>query len=328
MGGTTRTRPSPTGMDLAFCALGRVVDRSGTGPDRTWLIAIAAALWGTDALLRQPLAGQLPPATIVFWEHLLIVVVLVPFLPSAVRAFRAASPTSRWALLVIGAGSSAIATALFTAAFRYGDPVTPLVLQKLQPVIAVIAAAVLIGERVRRGYWLFAVPALAGAWLMAFPNPFEVAPRAVTAALLAIGAAALWAIGTVLGRLVSVRTSSRDVTVLRFAIGLPASAIVLLLQGSPVAVTAAQFGPLVLLALIPGLLGLALYYIGLRSTAAARATLAEMAFPVTAALIGVFVLGAHLVWNQWLGLAVVVVAVTALGLRERSNKPVVEATAA
>ncbi|MHA6779995.1 DMT family transporter [Pseudonocardia saturnea] len=293
------------------------------GSDRTWLVALAAALWGTDALLRQPLAGALPAATIVFWEHLIIVVVLVPFLPAATRAFRAASGRERASLVVIGAGASAVATALFTQAFRYGDPVTPVVLQKLQPLIAVVVAAALIGERVRGGYWLFAVPALAGAWLMAFRDPFSAAPQAVTAALLAVGAAALWAVGTVLGRLVSVRIASRDVTVLRFAIGLPASAVVLALTGGPVAVTPAQLGPLALLALIPGLLGLTLYYVGLRSTPAARATLAEMAFPVTAALIGVTLLGTDLVPTQWLGLAVIVASVTALGLRERGERPVV-----
>jgi DME family drug/metabolite transporter len=304
------------------------VDRRGSAPDRTWLIAIAAAMWGTDGLLRQPLAGQLPAATVVFWEHLLIVAVLLPFLPSAARAFRAASGRERVALVLIGAGASAVATALFTQAFRYGDPVTPLVLQKLQPVIAVVAAALLLGERMRRGYWLFAVPALAGAWLMAFPDPLSAAPKAVAAALLAVGAAALWAIGTVLGRMVSVRIASRDVTVLRFAIGLPASAIVLLAQGAPVAVTTAQLGPLVLLALVPGMLGLTLYYIGLRSTAAARATLAELAFPVTAALIGVGLLGTRLEPSQWFGLLVVVASVTALGLRERSPQPVVRVDAA
>jgi drug/metabolite transporter (DMT)-like permease len=299
------------------------VDRPANAPDRTWLIAVAAALWGTDGLLRQPLTGQLPAATIVFWEHLLIVVVLVPFLPSAVRAFRAATTRQRVALIVIGAGASAVATVLFTEAFAYGDPVTPLVLQKLQPLIAVVAAALLIGERMHRGYWMFAVPALVGAWLMAFPDPLAAAPQAVAAALLAVAAAALWAIGTVLGRMVSVRITSRDVTTLRFAIGLPASAVVLAVQGAPVAVTPAQLGPLVLLALVPGLLGLALYYIGLRATAAARATLAELAFPVTAALIGVGFLGTHLQPTQWIGLLVVVASVAALGLRERSPRPVV-----
>ncbi|CAA9435198.1 MAG: Permease of the drug/metabolite transporter (DMT) superfamily [uncultured Pseudonocardia sp.] len=298
------------------------------GPDRTWLVALAAALWGTDALLRAPLAGALPASTIVFWEHVVIVVVLVPLLPAALRAFRAASHRDRAALVVIGAGASAVATALFTEAFRFGDPVTPVVLQKLQPLIAVAVAALLLGERVRSGYWLFAVPALAGAWFMAFRDPFSAAPQAVTAALLAVGAAALWALGTVLGRLVGPRIAPRDVTVLRFAIGLPASAVVLAVDGGPLAVTPAQLGPLVLLALVPGLLGLALYYVGLRTTPAARATLAEMAFPVTAVLIGVAFLGAQPAWTQWLGLAVVVASVTALGLRERGRAPVVTAAAA
>jgi DME family drug/metabolite transporter len=309
--------------------LSTVVDHDGDRrtADRTWLVAVAAALWGTDGLLRLPLVGQLPAATIVFWEHLLIVLVLVPFLPSAVRTFRSATPRERLALVVIGVGASAVATALFTQAFTYGDPVTPLVLQKLQPVVAVLAAAALLGERFRAGYWMFAVPALIGAWLVAFPDPLSVAPTAVVAALLAVGAAVLWAIGTVLGRMVSVRLPSRDVTVLRFAIGLPAAALVLLLNGAPIAITPAQFGPLVLLALVPGLLGLSLYYLGLRATAASRATLAELAFPVTAALIGVTLLDRDLSVTQWIGLVVVVAAVTALGLRERSAEPVVVAPA-
>lgn len=294
-------------------------------PDRTGLVALAAALWGTDALLRAPLSGQLPAATVVFWEHLISVLVLAPWLPAAWRAFRAATPGQRWALVGIGAGASAVATTLFTEALRLGDPITALVLQKLQPLVAIAAATALLGERLRPGYWAFAVPALVGAWLMAFADPLDVRPRAAAAALLAVGAAVLWAVGTVLGRLVSGGMSSWDITVLRFGLGLPAAAVVLLVTGAPVAVSVPQLGPLVALALIPGLLSLVLYYRGLRATAASRATLAELTFPVTAALLGVGALGATLSATQWLGLAVVVASVTALGLRERSRRPVVKA---
>jgi drug/metabolite transporter (DMT)-like permease len=291
--------------------------------DRTWLVAVAAALWGADGLLRAPLAGALPAATVVFWEHLFAVLVLLPFLPSAFRAFRAASVRERVALVVIGAGSSALATALFTAAFATGDALTPLVLQKLQPLVAVVAAALLLGERVRGGYWLFAVPALVGAWLVAFPDPFAVELGELGAAGLAVAAAVLWGLGTVLGRLVGVRTAPRDVTVLRFAVGLPAAALIVGVQGAPLAITGSQVLPLVLLALIPGLLALVLYYLALKDTAAARATLAELSFPATATILGIAFLGVHPSVTQWLGLAVVVVAITALGLRERSAEPVV-----
>ena len=61
-----------------------VIDRAPVrAPDRTWLVAAAAALWGTDALLRKPLADALPAATVVFWEHAITLVVLLPWLPAA-----------------------------------------------------------------------------------------------------------------------------------------------------------------------------------------------------------------------------------------------------
>lgn len=294
-------------------------------PDRTWLVACAAALWGTDGLLRKPLADVLPAASVVFWEHVIIVAVLLPFVPSALRAFVAATGRQQAALVAIGVGASAVATALFTAAFRLGGPITPLVLQKLQPVFAVLAAYLLLRERLRPGYFVFAVPALAGAWLLAFRDPLSVQVAAAKAALLALGAAGLWAGGTVLGRMVAVSMSPRDVTVLRFVFGLPAAAVVLQLTHARLAVGWDNATGLVLLALIPGLLALSLYYIGLRATPASRATLAELAFPVTAALVGVGLLGARLTWTQWLGFAVVVVSVTALGWHERvrSARPMV-----
>ncbi|WP_081855533.1 DMT family transporter [Saccharopolyspora rectivirgula] len=288
--------------------------------DRTWLVAVATAMWGTDALWRKPLATELPSASVVFWEHLIIVALLSPFLPRAWRALAACDWRQRLAVITIGAGSSALATALFTTAFKFGDPVTPLVLQKLQPIIAAFASFVLLGERLRGRYFWFAVPAITGAWLLAFPNPLDIQVSQAVPALLALGAAVLWAAGTVLGRFVSRDVAARDVTVLRFSIGLPTAAVVLLTTGAPVAVGWGNALGLLLLALIPGLLALWLYYLGLRATPAARATLAELSFPATAAIVGVFVLGAELTASQWIGFATVVLVVAGLGWHERVSK--------
>jgi drug/metabolite transporter (DMT)-like permease len=285
--------------------------------DRTWLVALSAALWGTDGLLRKPLADVLPAATVVFWEHAIVFVVLLPWLPMALRALRRCSWRERLAIAAVGVGASALATALFTQAFAVGDPVTPLVLQKFQPVFAILAAWLLLGERIRRGYLAFAIPAIAGAWLLTFPNPFQIQITAAESALLALGAAALWAGGTVLGRLVSERLSAWEVTVLRYVFGLLGASAIVLVQGTPVGVHSGDILGLVLLALVPGLLALGLYYIGLQATPAARATLAELAFPATAAILGVTVLGATFTLSQWIGFAVVVLAVTGLGWHER-----------
>ena len=49
------------------------------------------------------------------------------------------------------------------------EVVTPVVLQKVQPIVAVIAARIILGERVRPRFALYLGPALVGAWLIGVP---------------------------------------------------------------------------------------------------------------------------------------------------------------
>ena len=69
---------------------------------------------------------------------------------------------------------------------------------------------------------------------------------------------------------------------------------------------------------------LVLYYIALRRTPASRAALAELAFPLTAAAVGVTLLDGRLDASQWLGFAVVLTSVVSLALHEhRARRPAV-----
>jgi drug/metabolite transporter (DMT)-like permease len=286
-----------------------------------WAVAAAAGLWGTSALMREPLSAVLPAPTIVFYEHAVITLLLLPWAVPAFRSLADAGPRVIAAMAVVGGGSSALATTLFTLAFTTGDPVTPQVLQKLQPLFAIVLAVAVLGERLTPRFALYAVPALAGAWLLAFPDPLAVDLASARAALLAVGAAALWAAGTVLGRLAGTRMSFMHVTTVRFTIALPVALGITLATGSTLAIGAAQIPLLVTLALVPGLLALSLYYWGLSRTAASRATLAELAFPLVSALVGVAVLGAEPTWSQWTGAAVVLVSVTAMALSRSRTRP-------
>lgn len=293
--------------------------------DGTWLVALAAVLWGTDGLFRLSLAQSTPATTIVLAEHAILVLLTLPWLTSAVRAARLVCTPADWAaLLVIGAGASAGATFLFTRAFTYGDPITPLALQKMQPLFATAGAALLLGERLRPRFGLFLVVALASGWLLAFADPLHVTIAGVVSALLALGAAALWAAGTVAGRLVSGRLGYRDLTTLRFAIGLPTALILTAWYGDRLAPRSGDLPALVGLAIVPGLLALLLYYRGLRRTPAARATLAELAFPATAAVVGVVFLDHPLGLSQWLGLVLLSATVVGFARHERrGRKPAV-----
>ena len=129
-------------------------------PGATLLVAVAASLWGLDAWIRAPLAQSTAVATIVFGEHVLLVLLTLPFLAGALVAVVRLGWRHVVAAVVIGAGSSALATILFTQAFVDGhDFVTPVVLQKVQPIVAVVCAGLILGERPRRSFAFFFVPA-------------------------------------------------------------------------------------------------------------------------------------------------------------------------
>ena len=279
-------------------------------------VALAAALWGTDALFRRGLALNLPSTTVVFAEHVILTVVTLPWLLRALPALRRFGGRQWAAAIVIGAGASAVATALFTAAVSYGNPTTPLLLQKLQPLVAVLGARLMLGERLLPRYWAYFAVAVAGAYLVSFADPARVSIAAVAPAVLAVGAAALWGLGTVLGRYLSTRIEFQHLTALRFAIGLPASGlmVVLFAQDPALALQGSYILPLLLLSLVPGLLALLLYYRGLRRTPAAAATLAELAFPLTAILVNYLAFGTTLSPTQWLGAVLLAGAVMAMGL--------------
>ncbi|MGH2776754.1 MAG: DMT family transporter [Actinomycetota bacterium] len=290
------------------------------------LVAGAAALWGSDALFRRGLALELPAAAVVFVEHAILVALTAHLLLRGARAARSFTVRDWVALLVIGVGASATATVLFTQAFTYGNPTTPLLLQKLQPLIAVVGARLLLGERLMPRYALYFLAALAGAYLISFPDPLDVTVEALTPALLAIGAAALWGMGTVLGRHLSIKIDFGSLTALRFAVGLPAAAIILQVQGefsSLAAIDGSSFLALVLLAIVPGLLAILIYYRGLRQTPASAATLAELAFPLTAVAVNYVVFGTQLAATQWLGMGILMATITIMGLRSaRGNRAV------
>lgn len=281
------------------------------------LVALAATTWGSDGLFRRGLALELPAGTVVMVEHIILVLITLPLLVRAVPVTKAFTPLDWISLVVIGAGASALATVLFTQAFVYGDPNTPLLLQKLQPLFAIGGATLLLGERLLARFGVYLICALAGAYLITFPEPTSVSISAFAPVAFALGAAGLWGFGTVLGRHLTRKIQFAHLTALRFAMGLPATIVIVLIQDGGAAISTIggrDALALLLLALIPGLLGLLLYYRGLRETPASAATLAELAFPISAIVINYLAFEATLVSSQWVGVALLSATIVAMGL--------------
>ena len=288
----------------------------GTG---VLLVALGAALWGTDGVLRVPLLREMSPAAIVLGEHLILLLYSVPAVALGWGALRRLGGRGWGALLVIGWGGSALATLLFTAAFVAGGPTVAILLQKTQPLFAILLAHLVLGERLKLSYWPLFAAAMVGAYLVSFGNltPFvALGSEAAPGALLAIGAAALWGSSTALGRFVLRDVPFHALTGARLLLAvLPLGAIALAQGafGDLGAGFASQPGRLLLLALVPGLLALLLYYRGLSATRASHATLAELAFPATAVALNWAVLGVGVNPGQVVGFFVLWTAIYWLG---------------
>jgi drug/metabolite transporter, DME family len=281
------------------------------------LVSVAAAMWGLDGLIRRPLSSSTSAYTIVFGEHVVLVALTLPLLIPALRALWRAGPTYVAAGIAVGAGASAIATILFTKALFHGDFITVVVLQKAQPLIAVVGAWFVLGEQPRPGFAWFLLPALAGLWLIALPHPFDPHAHGLIPIAETLSAAALWGLGTVFGRFLGRRLAFEQVTTVRFAFGLVASACALPIVGASAFSSAHDSLWIALLALVTGLLALGLYYYGLRRTPALLAALGELAFPVTATLVGIYVFDDALRWTQWTGVALTVAVISLLPVRRR-----------
>ena len=281
------------------------------------LVALAAAMWGTDPILRKPLGATTTATTIVFGEHVILVLLTLPLLLPSLRALLKAGPRYVAAGIAIGAGASAIATILFTEALFNGDFITPVVLQKVQPLIAIAAAAFVLGERPRPRYAWFLLPALFGFWLVNQPHPLDPQAKGLIPIVQALGAAALWALGTVLGRYLGRKLEFQHILTVRFFFGLIASAILLPIMGAPAYAGLHDSLWIAYLAVVTGLLALGLYYYGLKRTPAVLSSLAELTYPAIAVIAGIYAYNSHLRWSQWVGVVIIIGVVSLLPVQRR-----------
>jgi drug/metabolite transporter (DMT)-like permease len=268
----------------------------------TVLVAVAAAMWATDAYWRPGLTKQLSAGQIVLVEDLLISICLVPILLMNVAPLRRLTGRRWLALIAIGIGPQAVATVLFTKAIGYAFPSNAApqfdvlhevyLLYLLQPVFGLTFARIFLGEKRKWTFWPFAATALIGVYLIVFADnpaaPWQIQHPELVAGLLVLGAVIMWAGGTVLGRYALRDVSFPVTTGLRFVLALPVLLVIVLVDkgGAAFSGYAAEQIPAFLgIVIVPGLLAMLLYYLALSNTPASLATIAELGYPLALFLI-------------------------------------------
>jgi len=123
----------------------------------------------------------------------------------------------------------------------------------------------------------------------------------------------------VLGRFVLDSVSFFALTGLRILVATPFLIVLNGARSLPVAIDFRQALSLTLMALVPGLLALLVYYRGLRHARASRAAVAELSFAATATLLNWIFLGARISAIQLAGFALLWLAILNLSRRDEGE---------
>src|SRR5438105_13559631 len=260
----------------------------GYGP---WLVGLGAALWGTESAWRIPLNELFDADVIVFWEHVLILLMFLPLLLPSLGDLRKIDITTWGHLLFSGFAGSAVGTIFFTLALKHGNPTVVNVILNIQPVISTLGAFVIFGDRLAPRFFLYAaIAVLAGIFLsVEYPAligvSFERAGLSIGTGY-ALICAFFWGGSTVAGRGVMMRMPLQLASSMRIVVGLICMTLILLVYGKlhgaalwPAAAQTHAFkaiGLLILLASISGGIPLLIYFEGLRVTRASTAGYFEM----------------------------------------------------
>ncbi|MES2315345.1 MAG: DMT family transporter [Patescibacteria group bacterium] len=281
-------------------------------------IIIAALLWAFDGLIRQHLY-TLPPITIIFFEHLIGLIILSPFVFKYVLQTKL-TKRDWWLTILIAVLSGLLGTLWFTTALgkvHFISISVVFLLQKLQPIFAVSTAAIFLKEKLDKRYIKWALLAMVSAYFVTFPNGhvnLATGEGTVIAALYALGAAFAWGSSTTFSKMLLGRIDFKVSTFYRFLFTLIIALPFVLIYGKSslgsIAIPAmSQFAWLALIAISTGMVALLIYYKGLAKTPVHISTILELTFPFVAILLDFIVNHTVLSITQWIAAVVLVFSI-------------------
>jgi drug/metabolite transporter (DMT)-like permease len=296
-------------------------------PDRRAVIAgaifisIAATMWGLDGVVLTPRLYNLDVSLVVFILHALPFVLMHTFL---YREYRYLKVFTARDYLVIGLialfggaiGTISIVKALFLVNFQELSVVV--LLQKLQPVFAIILAAIILKEKINKYFILWASIALIGGYFLTFgfgAPDFKTGSKTAVSAMYALLAAFSFGSSTVFSKMILHKYSYKTATFYRYGFSSLFMLIWLIAAGKSISmlhVTTMNWLIFFIIAITTGSGAIFLYYYGLNHVKASIAVMCELFFPISTIIFDYIFNGARLSAVQWISAALMVFAIVNL----------------
>ena len=292
-------------------------------------VAASATLWGIDGILLTPQLYNLNTAFVVFVIHLFPFLLMNFFFFKQYKLLKTMSRSdflyfSLIALFGGALGTLAIVKSLFLLHFNNLSVIV--LLQKLQPVFAVILARIILKEKIKQHFVLWASIALIGGYFLTFgwalPDFSTEGITTFYAAMLSLLAAFSFGSSTVFSKKILGNYSFYASTFFRYFFTTVIMLVIVLFTGHIgdfSQITPKNWMFIALIGLTTGSGAIFLYYYGLRNVKASISTFLELMYPITAVVLDYFVNKTVYSPVQWIAAIVMIFAIVMLNVDKKKK---------
>ena len=279
----------------------------------------AAILWSLDGYIRQNLFA-LPSFLIISLEHIIGAIIFFPLLIKGWTEIYTLSQRGWISVLWISICGGVLGTFFYTIALSYVEYIdlsVVVLLQKLQPFFAIALAAIILREKITKRFFILALTAVVGGYLITFGNN-PIAnwnDKTIIAALLALLAAFSWGSSTVLGKHALNQISFMTITALRLTITAAITLFIIISNSQYELITEMSFtnwSYIILIVISSGSIALFIYYYGLNHLPASHVTIYELFWPLSAVTIDWFIYERVMTAYQFIGAIILLTSIVLL----------------
>lgn len=264
----------------------------------TIAISISAIMWGFDGVVLTPRLFNLDVLYVVFILHFIPFMLMNIFMFNQYKHLKTFVRQDYLTFLLVAffggtLGTYSIVKALFLVDFQQLSVVV--LLQKLQPIFAIVLAGILLKEKIKKNFVIWASIAIISSYFLTFgfslPN-FSSNTNTIYAAMYALLAAFSFGSSTVFSKKILLNHNFITATFYRYGFTSLILLILILLTGRLAELqqtTPENWLYFIIISLTTGSGAIFIYYYGLRRVKAIVATISELLFPISAILFDYFI---------------------------------------
>jgi len=281
-------------------------------------VSLASVLWGFDGIVLTPNLHDLDVGFVVFVLHLIPFALMQSFFYTKYRELARHSWKETGSMFLVSLFGGALGTvcivkSLFLVNFNHLSAIV--LLQKLQPLFAIILAAIFLKERMKSSFALWATLAIVAGYFLTFGlnlPQVDASQNMLYAALFALLAAFSFGASTVFSKLSLNSFSFSSATFFRYGFTTLIMLVYMLFTWKWTqfqSVTTLNWLIIALICITTGGGAIFLYYYGLRKIKAMTSTILELFFPISAVVFDYFFNNTKLTPLQWTAAALMLFCV-------------------